>query len=126
MNISKVMIIDDSEADQFICHDMISEYDENIEILQAYDGLEALEMLEEQVVAPDTIFLDINMPRMNGHEFLEAYNKTGRKNSIVIVMLTSSDQKEDKQRSLAYNFVKTYCLKPLAIMDLEQIFKSSP
>lgn len=41
MNISKVMIIDDSEADQFICQDMISEFDENIEILQAFDGLEA-------------------------------------------------------------------------------------
>lgn len=124
MNVSKVMIIDDSEADQFICHDMISEYDGNIEILQAYDGLEALEILELQAVAPDAIFLDINMPRMNGHEFLEAYNKIEKKKSIVIVMLTSSNQNEDKQQSLAYNCVKTYFLKPLEVIDLEKLFKN--
>jgi len=60
-------------------------------VLQAYDGQEALEVLKDLDTQPDVIFLDINMPRMNGHEFLEEYSKWD-KCSVVIIMLTSSDK----------------------------------
>lgn len=120
MNIKSVMIIDDSEIDQYLAKHMIEKYDSEIEILQTYDGEEALEVLKSIPEQPGLIFLDINMPRMNGHEFLEEYDKwEGR--SEVVIMLTSSDQKQDKERSMAYKCVKKYCVKPIEKCDLETL-----
>ncbi|NKC01953.1 MAG: response regulator [Pseudomonadales bacterium] len=112
MSISSVMIVDDSEPDQFIAKNNVEKFDNSIEVLQAYDGQEALEILAELPTQPDFIFLDINMPRMNGHEFLEEY-ETWEDNTVVVVMLTSSDQEQDKEKSLAYTCVKKYFSKPL-------------
>jgi CheY-like chemotaxis protein len=118
------MIIDDSDTDQYLSTHIIKKYDSNIEILQAYDGEEALEILKALPIQPDLIFLDINMPRMNGHEFLEEYDKW-EKRSEVIIMLTSSDQEQDKKKSLAYQCVKKYYVKPIEIMDLKTIIQEA-
>lgn len=123
MSLSSVMIVDDSEADQFISHSLIRKHDADIEILQAYDGLEALEILDEIEHEPSVIFLDINMPRMNGHEFLAAYDKRPKSNAAVIVMLTSSSQQVDKDKSKAYRCVKEYYEKPLNLDQLLMVEK---
>ena len=107
-----LMIVDDSEADQFLSQNIIEEYDPEITILQAFDGQEALEILIDLEKQPDAIFLDINMPRMSGHDFLEEYTKWENQTTI-IVMLTSSDQEADKERSQSYNCVKEFFEKPL-------------
>ena len=117
------MIVDDSTADQFIAKHVIKTFDPEIEILQAYDGREALDMLNTlKEGAPDVIFLDINMPRMNGHEFLEEYNKTDNMNAV-IVMLTSSNQVTDKERACKFDCVKNYIEKPLEEHHFEQLLK---
>lgn len=121
MKISCVMLVDDSESDQFICKSLLERHDAELTILQAYDGQEALEILESTENKPEIIFLDINMPRMNGHEFLAEYNKTEYDKSIVIAMLTSSQQKTDKENSAAYTCVKHYLVKPLGLPDLQTI-----
>ena len=113
MSIKTVMIVDDSEADQYLARAVIETYDPGLEIVQAYDGREALELLDTAAKQPDVIFLDINMPRMNGHEFLEEYSQ--RKNATsVVVMLTSSSQEQDREKSAAYDCVKEYFPKPLS------------
>ncbi len=118
-----IMIIDDSEPDQFLSKIAIQKHDPSIEILQAYDGQEGLDILSDLDQQPDVIFLDINMPRMNGHEFLEQYS-TWDVQGAVIVMLTSSDQDCDKERSLAYNCVKRYLTKPLDKDTVSLVVKS--
>ena len=117
-----VMIIDDSEADQFLAKYAIEEFDPDINVLQAYDGQEALEVLKDLDTQPDVIFLDINMPRMNGHEFLEEYSKWDNC-SVVIIMLTSSDQEIDKEKSTAYASVVAYFTKPLDIDSLAKVLQ---
>lgn len=114
-----IMIIDDSEADQFFAKLEIEKFDPAINIVQAYDGLEALETLKKAEVQPDVIFLDINMPRMTGHEFLEAYEKQSRKTSVVI-MLSSSNLDIDKDRALRHACVREYIEKPLDSQCLER------
>ena len=52
----KVLIVDDSESDQFIAKFTIEEFDENIEVLQTYNGQEALELLDQMNEQPDVIF----------------------------------------------------------------------
>ncbi|MDB2683163.1 response regulator [Alphaproteobacteria bacterium] len=122
MNISSIMIVDDSESDQFLTKVIIEKYDDTIEIMQAYDGQEALEQLDAIDKQPDIILLDINMPRMNGFEFLEEYNKREEKSKI-IAMLTSSDQEEDKEKSIKYGCVKTYFVKPLSSDKVSMLCK---
>lgn len=123
MNLSCVMIVDDSEPDQFICKAIIENENPVTTVLQAYDGQEALELLDSVDQQPEVIFLDINMPRMNGHEFLEAYNKREGNGAAVVIMLTSSEQKEDKEKSMAYKCVKSYIAKPLDATDINEAAK---
>ena len=123
MNIKLVMIIDDSDGDQLLTKLTIEEFDSEIKILQAYDGQEALEVLADLPNQPDLVFLDINMPRMNGHEFLEKYG-TWENQSPIVIMLTSSDQQQDKENSMKYKCVKKYFPKSLETSDLEELFTS--
>ena len=118
----QVLVVDDSEADQFLCQYALEHYDPSMTILKAYDGKEALAVIDEKTVKPDYIFLDINMPRMNGFEFLEAYQHRPDSESTVIVMLTSSIQDDDYQRCMSYSQVKMFLSKPLSIDRLSDCF----
>lgn len=117
-----IMIIDDDDADQFLTSLAISKHDPSIEIISAYDGLEALNILDEISQQPDVIFLDINMPRMNGFEFLKEYEKRESQTKI-IAMLTSSDQNLDKEKAQQYSFVKKHFIKPIKSDDIGDILK---
>jgi CheY-like chemotaxis protein len=115
------LIVDDSEADQFICQHMIKAFDPSFEILTAFDGEQAIEVLKKSDAQPDIIFLDINMPNMNGFEFLEEYQKQNLCGNI-IVMLSSSSLIEDRKRLEKYDYVYDYKTKPLDIEYLQRLF----
>ena len=113
MIIKTALMVEDSEPDQFLNSRALKDFDDNIEVLQAYDGEEALDILRERNGDIDIIFLDINMPGMNGFEFLDAYKSEHAHNNMVVIMLTSSAQEKDIQKSRDYSFVKEYLVKPL-------------
>ena len=117
-----VMIVDDSESDQFLLKIIIEKLNPDIRILQAYDGQEALEILADLPEQPNVIILDINMPRMNGHEFLEKYDAC-KEQAVVVIMLTSSDQERDKEKSMSYVCVKEYFIKPLDASALATVIQ---
>lgn len=126
MVLSSVLIVDDSEADQFICDHILKKHNPDIEILTAYDGEEALAVLNDAAKLPQVIFLDINMPRMNGHEFLEVYSKSyDVSNAPLVVMLTSSNQKKDVDRSMAFDAVVDYFTKPLDLIALADFVRKT-
>lgn len=121
MDIKTVMVIDDCDADQLLTSITIEEFDESINIIQAYDGEEALQILKnKQNNKPDVIILDINMPRMNGLEFLEVYCKE-ESPAAVVAMLTSSEQKKDKEIALSYDCVHHYFVKVFNDIDMHKI-----
>jgi CheY-like chemotaxis protein len=120
MIFSSVMIVDDNEADQYLTKAIVENFAPDAEIIQAYDGQQALELLGELDEAPDFIFLDINMPGMNGFEFLEKYQSLNDAKSPVL-MLTSSDQEADQKKAKVYACVKAYLVKPLAGSHLKQL-----
>ncbi|MEM7618562.1 MAG: response regulator [Pseudomonadota bacterium] len=116
-----ILIIEDNEADQFLGEMTISSVRPDLQILKAMDGKEALEILSEQDIEPDLILLDINMPRMNGHEFLNAFTDENSREIPVVVMLTSSDQERDKEQAMAYRCVKDYLLKPIKKENIDRL-----
>ena len=74
---------------------------------------------------PDVILLDINMPVMDGFEFLEEFEKnTDCNKHTKVFMLTSSTQDEDRINSLKYSCVNGYFDKPLTIEHINEIISS--
>ena len=111
MKIHSILVVDDDENDQFFCEYTIRKFDASIRVLKAFDGSEALDVLRGET--PDAIILDINMPVMNGFEFLDRYAEEFEVHAPVVAMLTSSHLGKDRERAMQYSFVKSYFEKPL-------------
>ena len=111
MKIHSILIVDDDENDQFICEYTIRKFDPSIRIINAFDGAEALDILHKETT--NAIILDINMPVMNGFEFLDRYAEEFEVHAPVVAMLTSSHLGKDRERAMQYSFVKSYFEKPL-------------
>lgn len=123
-----VMLIDDNEIDNLINQKMIeaSGITNNVYIhtgaKSAIEFLKNLEKLSElsNEVLPDIIFLDIDMPLMDGFQFLDEFQKltVKTKEKCNIVMLTSSINPQDLDKSKSYSNVKRYLNKPLSNKNL--------
>ena len=87
-----VLLIDDNDDDNFYHRIILNETGVTRHIEVAETGYQALNFLRKVQQIPELIFLDINMPKMNGWEFLEHYRKLSleQKNEAVIIMLTTS------------------------------------
>ena len=79
------------------------------------------QLKEDDGLFPEVIFLDINMPRVNGWDFLEKYGKLNIISDTKVVMLTSSLNPEDKERADNNPLVDTYLSKPLSVIHLNEI-----
>ncbi|HEY8934212.1 MAG TPA: response regulator [Cyclobacteriaceae bacterium] len=117
-----IMLIDDNPDDNFFHERVIRKCDaaENIIVMQA--ATVALEYLQSKPdMCPDLIFLDINMPGMNGWEFLEEYNKLDKslQSRVIVIMLTTSENPDDQIK--AVNIVTDFKTKPLTKEMLEEI-----
>lgn len=87
-----IVLIDDDEDDQEIFRTAVQDIAHSINCTTFFDASQALVKLGEMAVAPDVIFLDMNMPIMNGQQFLTLIKKNIElKNIPVIVFTTSSD-----------------------------------
>lgn len=123
-----VMLVDDNEIDNLINHKMIESTGFAERIFShsgARSAIEFLQNIERMPGAnlPDIIFLDIDMPLMDGFQFLEEFEKLSEqiRSSCKIIMLTSSLNPEDLKRSKSNKYVKDYINKPLSAETLKRI-----
>lgn len=111
-----VMLVDDNSDDNFIHERAIKKTHLTCVITAKTSASAALEYLKSQEhPRPDLVFLDINMPGMNGWDFLEEYSRLeeGLQSRVVIVMLTTSENPDDQRRARSWGFVTDFIAKPL-------------
>ncbi|WP_424003278.1 response regulator [Maribacter sp. IgM3_T14_3] len=124
-------IIDDDPIFVYGTKRIIKEVNFAASILVYNDGQEALDGLTKLCIAneplPDVIFLDLNMPILNGWEFLDEFKncKSKRSKKIVIYIISSSVDPRDLERVKNYDQVDTYILKPITPDDLGKILEAA-
>jgi len=125
--INKLLLIDDDELTTYLLQKLIKGVREVKEFVIKENGLEAFEYLEglsrKGESFPNIILLDIDMPVMNGFEFVELYEKRyWRKHmELKLVMITSSKRKMDFERSLSFQSVSDCIYKPISREKMEYI-----
>lgn len=122
--IGTVMTIDDEKVDQMLYRRILERSGLVDKVLSFRMAPEALAHLRKTDRDPvDVILLDVNMPQMNGFEFLEAASAELGEHFVsgVVIMLTTSLNPEDKARALRFNVVRDCLDKPLRRENLVSI-----
>jgi CheY-like chemotaxis protein len=124
----RVFVIDDDEINNFLCRKVLESSNKVYEVKSFLSSKKALDYIKDICltnleILPDIILLDINMPYMDGWEFLEKFEKILAKcnKDIPVAMLSSSVYQKDKERSAKYRSVIHYISKPLTSEQFEEI-----
>ena len=112
-----IVLVDDVAIANFIMKKMVSTVAPGAAIHDFTSPVKALESLDQ--LNPDLIFLDLNMPDMDGFQFLEAMKEKGMKYRVIV--LSSSTSEIDKQQAAKYTNVVGYHTKPLEKEPLQKI-----
>jgi len=108
----KIIIVDDDPTSNYISEFILSSVHLNADIISFINPIEALEKLPEMNITPDSIILlDLNMPEMNGYEFVDSLEELGLDCQVVI--LTCSKNLMDREYSKKYEKIKGFLSKPL-------------
>jgi CheY-like chemotaxis protein len=123
----KVFCIDDDEITLMLCKMVISKSSFSNEVTTALNGEEAITLLEKQFEEgsyPDLILLDLNMPVMNGWEFLDYYKKVGfekKYKQIKIFILSSTIDPQEINKIKNYPFVADFLSKPISVEMIDKL-----
>ena len=114
-----ILLVDDDSTTNYLNRKLLKKLDVTEQVVVALNGEEALQVLRTQCAeaslnCPALVFLDINMPQMNGLEFLSAFQQLPmpQRRAIVIVMLTTSLHPQDLERLRQFP-VAGFLSKPL-------------
>lgn len=122
---NKACIIEDNPASVFWIKELMEEANFAETILVYNNGQAAYEQLSNSIQdaaqTPDIIFLDLNMPVMDGWQFLQAFTRLQPTKEILIYILTSSVDPEDTVKALQYKNVTGYLVKPITETELKKI-----
>lgn len=122
-----VLLVDDDPVSSFLNDDLLIDFGFTKHTHTAQNGAEALEFLNSNCkngkgtdyCCPDVVFLDLNMPVMDGFEFMDAYFKNSKKcnQDSKVIVLTSSTNPDDIERAKKYD-IAGYMNKPLSLEQL--------
>jgi len=119
-NAAKILLVEDNPDDEELTLRALRHHKIGDDVTVAHDGVEALDFLfargdfadTSSERMPDVVLLDLNLPRVNGHEVLEAMRADARTRSLPVVVLTSSNEDLDIKRSYDSG-ANSYIRKPV-------------
>lgn len=124
--INTIMLIDDNPMDNRFNQIIIRKCGIEANIMEFLYAEKALNTLKDPTQPrPDLILLDINMPRMNGFEFLDAYQtlQEEERANVLVIMLTTSLNPDDEKHAKQYAAVSNFMNKPLSVETFKQLLE---
>jgi len=120
----EIMLVEDDTVDVMTVKRALKDINVANHLIVASDGEEALTyLMDDRNKRPGIILLDLNMPRMNGIEFLTAAKKNGVLKGIPVVVLTTSREDQDKVDSFDLG-VAGYMVKPVDYVQFVEVMKT--
>jgi CheY-like chemotaxis protein len=109
-----ILLIEDDELDIISVERSLKKLESEYVLHSAYNGIEALKMLRDNALGlvPDVILLDINMPRMNGIEFLKVIREDKNLKDLKVFIMTTSSEGDDRSEAEKLG-ISGYIIKPL-------------
>ena len=128
MNPINILLVEDNEGDILLTTDALKEGKIANRIDVARDGWEAIQFLKkvegyENAMIPDLVLLDINLPKMNGHEVLKEIKTSEELKHLPVIMLSTSSSDEDVLDCYR-NFASCYITKPVEVNDFMRVISS--
>ena len=122
--VKNVLLVDDDQISNFINGKVLSRLGIVKELHTAMNGKDAIDQINKSDInwSPDVIFVDLNMPVMDGFQFIEAFSKLdhSKTDKVKIIIVTSSEDPEDMKRARSLG-VKDYLVKPMKEADILRI-----
>ncbi len=125
-----IFIIDDDNMYQMLLSRTIRKINDQLIIVSFTNGEEALEhfgeLFEQNSSLPDLVLVDINMPVLDGWQFLEDLEivRPGYKNEIPVYLISTSLDENDKNKAMENKHIRDFIIKPLPTDWLEEVLKS--
>jgi len=119
----KILLVDDDEDDRQFFADALESLDMNTELHEVHNGKACLDFLEKAGdYGPDLIFLDLNMPIMNGFQCLEQIREKGKSKETIIAIYSTSSSETDIEETFTKG-ANIYIKKPSSFKDLKNSLK---
>lgn len=130
MKLKEVLLVDDSDLDNFVHQRVIKNLGIAEKVTVVENGQEALDYLEKiyresPLDVPELIFLDINMPIMDGWEFIEAVRGSELiSHTVIVTMLTTSTNPDDRAKAEKSYGLQGFLTKPLTTEAVELVLQN--
>ncbi|MGQ7944376.1 response regulator [Flavobacterium sp. WC2509] len=113
-----ILLVEDDELDIISVERSLKKIESEYVLYTAYNGIEALKILRDKNLGliPDVVLLDINMPRMNGIEFLKIIREDKNFSSLKVFIMTTSSENDDRFEAEQLG-ISGYIIKPLNYTD---------
>ncbi len=122
-----LLVIDDDDINIFIIKKIVEKTGYDIEMVARSNGQQAIDYINDTIAQnkplPNLVLIDINMPVMNGWEFIEAYEAMDIEQNVDMYILSSSVYENDIEKTKSYKAVKGFISKPLSMERLTELVK---
>lgn len=114
-----ILLVEDNPADQLLAREIILSANPEVDITVLDDGEKAMNAVEawSEPNSPDVVFLDLNLPRRNGHEVLECIKN--RNPHVRVIVLSGSNSEKDIAKARECGIID-YIIKPIGMKELEE------
>jgi CheY-like chemotaxis protein len=120
---SPILLVEDDKVDQMSVKRAMKDSGISNQLLIASNGEEALAILNRPDTRPGMIFLDLNMPKMNGMEFLAELKQNDALKAIPVIVLTTSGMHQEKNKAYSLG-ICGYMIKPVNYAEFLDMFKA--